>query len=365
MEPTYYPSQPYPQPAYYPPQPPAPPSFRARRVNLPRRQGRAALNKTSAIVLAQSVLALALQIPLMALCMSMGVNIMGDNLLLTLFTAALSPLATGLPALIYLLASRPDWNQVLRFQKVGFFSAIPWVLAGLALSLAGNYPAFFVETLLEYLGAAPSPEVLGQGDSWLNFGLEFLGVAVLVPLVEEFAFRGVIFSTLEKHGTGFAIVGSSLIFGLAHMDPSSVVFASIAGLGMALVYAKTRNLWVSVAIHALNNGIATFESYRGLLHLSEWGDTLLVALLSIVPVVLGMASFIFLMVRGHRRKTARQELPALPPISGQPGWFVQAPAQTATPSRLSAGSAAVCLLTAPVLWGLVLVAALECVSRFL
>lgn len=363
MEPTYYPSQPYPQPAYYPPQPPAPPSFRAKQVNLPRRQGRAALNRTSAIVLAQTVLALALQIPLMTLCMSMGVNILGDNLLLTLFTAALSPLATGLPALIYLLASRSDWNQVLRFQKVGFFSAIPWVLAGLALSLAGNYPAFFVESLLEYLGAAPHSQVLGQGDSWLNFGLELLGVAVLVPLVEEFAFRGVIFSALEKHGTAFAIVGSSLIFGLAHMDPSSVVFASIAGLGMALVYAKTRNLWVSVAIHALNNGIATFESYRGLLNLSEWGDTLLVALLSLIPVVLGMASFIFLLVRGHRRKTAPQELPALPPVSGQPGWSVQAPA--AAPSRLSAGSVSVCLLTTPVLWGLVLVAALECVSRFL
>ncbi len=371
MEPTYYPPQPqpYPQPACYPPQPAAP-SFRAKRIHTPRRQGRAALNKTSAIVLAQSALGLALQVPIMALCLSMGVDILGDKLLLTLFTAALSPLATGLPALIYLLASKADWNQVLHFQKVGFFSAIPWVLAGLGLSLAGNYPAFFLETLLEYLGAAPPPDVLGQGDSWLGFGLEFLGVAVLVPMVEEFAFRGVIFSTLEKHGTGFAIAGSSLIFGLAHMSPSSVIFATIAGLGMALVYAKTRNLWVTVAIHALNNGIATFESYLGLLNLGEVKESLLIALLSIVPMVLGTAAFIFLLVRGHRRKLTRQgqlALPAQLSPAPQPDFQppAQLPLQPQAPARLKAGSGILCLLSSPVLWGLVLVMALETLTMFL
>lgn len=362
MEPTYYPPQSYsqPQPAFFAPQP-APPSFRAKRVHTPRRQGRAALNKASAIVLAQTVLAIALQLPLMAFCLSMGVNILGDNLLLTLYTAAFSPIATGLPALIYLLASKTDWNQALRFQKLGFFPAIPWVLAGLGLSLAGNYPASLVEALLEYLGASPPTDLLGQGTSWLNFGLEFLGVAVLVPLVEEFAFRGVIFSALEKHGTGFAIVGSSAIFGLAHMSPSSVVFAATAGLGMALVYAKTRNLWATVAIHALNNGIATFESYMGLLHLGRHNEEILQILLSVVPILLGALSFILLLVRGRRKKTARQEQLALP--APQPLPFPQGSPQQA--SGLKAGSALLCLLTAPVLWGLVLLTAIETLSQFL
>lgn len=365
MQPTYYPPQSYPQPqpVFYPPQP-APPSFQAKRVNMPRRWGRASLNKASAIVLAQSVLGIALQLPFLAFSFSVSFDFIQDDLFLTLFTAALSPIATGLPAFIYLIVSKTNWNQALQFQKVGFFRAIPWVLAGWALCLAGNYPASMVETLLEHLGAKPPANILGQGSSWLNFGLEFLGVAVLVPLVEEFAFRGVIFSALEKHGTGFAIVGSALIFGLAHMLLNSVVFAAIAGLGMALVYAKTRNLWVTVAIHALNNGLATFESYIGLLHLGELKEMLLQILLSIVPMVLGTIAFIILLVRGHRRKLTQQPQLALPAPLTHPA----APAQSIQreePSSLKAGSAVLCFLTAPVLWGLFLVAIVDTLTMFL
>ena len=40
--------------------------------------------------------------------------------------------------------------------------------------------------------------------------------------------------------------------------------------------------------------------------LGEVKESLLIALLSIVPMVLGTAAFIFLLVRGHRRKLTRQ-----------------------------------------------------------
>lgn len=346
---------PYPYPAQ-PAAVPRPASFQPKRRD-PRKHGaRMALNQTAAIVLVQTLLGLLLQLVVLAICWgaSLSLDLLTDSFAMVLLTTALSPLATGLPALGWLLISKPDWNQVLRFERVGFFSSLLWVFAGLGLSLAGNYPAMLVDALLNRLGAKEPFQTLGQGDSWVNLAVEFFGVAILVPLVEEFAFRGAIFSTLEKYGGGFAIVGSALIFGMAHLNPSSVVFASIAGLGMALVYAKTRNLWLTVAIHALNNGIAVVGSYSGLLGLSDGGKSLFEALLMIIPVALGTVSFMILLVIGHRKKQAAQRQPQPQPQLSPPAL-----------APMRGGETAVCLLSAPLLWGLFVLCLAQALILFL
>lgn len=340
-----------PQPQWYPPQP-APPAFRLKRKD-PRKQGaRLAVNQTAAIVLVQSLLSVLISFVMLAVYWAMP-HLVNDDLATSLYVSALSPLATALPAVGYLLICKSDWNMSLRFEKVGFFPAILWVFAGLGLSLTANYPAQVVDALLKGMGAHEPAQVLGQGDGWVNFAVELFGVAILVPIVEEFAFRGVIFSALQKHGTGFAVVGSALIFGMAHLQLSSVVFAFIAGLGMALVYAKTRNLWLTAVIHALNNGISIIESYTHLLGLNQAQSELLATLLMIVPVALGTVSFIILLIIGHRKKQARQE--AQPPVSAAPTVL----------SPLNGGETAVCLLTSPLLWGLFVLSLAQTLMMFL
>lgn len=312
-----------------------------------------ALNYAAAIVLVQSLISVAIQFPVMLICAQFGIDILNDSLFLTLFTGSLSPLATGVPALVYLFIRKLRWNDVLRFEKVGFFHSLLWVFTGLGICLAANYPSQIVQAALEGIGARNPNEILSQGDGWLNLLVEFIGVAVLVPLVEEFAFRGVIFSTLEKFGTGFAIAGSAVIFGIAHLNLSSVIFASIAGLGMAIVYAKTRNIWITVAIHALNNGISVIGSYGKLFGFSLLQQNLFQSLLMIIPVVLGTASFVALLIIGHRKKQAAQK--EVRPVSPAPPAF----------SPLGGGATAVCLISAPLIWGLVVLMAAETLMLFL
>lgn len=84
-----------------------------------------------------------------------------------------------------------------------------------------------------------------------------LAVVVLAPLAEEALFRGLLFGGLaSRWGVWPAALLSAAIFGAAHLNLSLWLPLSVAGLLLALVYARTRSLWSSTAAHATLNGLS-------------------------------------------------------------------------------------------------------------
>ncbi len=84
-----------------------------------------------------------------------------------------------------------------------------------------------------------------------------LAVVVLAPLAEEALFRGLLFGGLAaRWGTWPAAILSAAIFGAAHLNLSLWLPLSVAGLLLALVYARTRSLWSSTVAHATLNGLS-------------------------------------------------------------------------------------------------------------
>jgi membrane protease YdiL (CAAX protease family) len=49
-----------------------------------------------------------------------------------------------------------------------------------------------------------------------QFAVNFITIAVLGPVYEEFVYRGVGYGLLERFGTGTAIVVTGVLFGLVH-----------------------------------------------------------------------------------------------------------------------------------------------------
>lgn len=85
----------------------------------------------------------------------------------------------------------------------------------------------------------------------------FLTVVIAAPILEELIFRGIILDGfLKRYSPVKAILLSSLLFGLIHINPSQVVFASLMGLMLGWIYWKTGSLLLSVFIHFVNNGLA-------------------------------------------------------------------------------------------------------------
>lgn len=77
--------------------------------------------------------------------------------------------------------------------------------------------------------------------------------AVLPALVEELLFRGCIFRGIPDKKT--AIIVSSVLFALLHMNFNQMSYAFFMGIFFALAVAVTDNLSMSIAMHLLFNSI--------------------------------------------------------------------------------------------------------------
>ncbi len=78
---------------------------------------------------------------------------------------------------------------------------------------------------------------------------------LFVCVAEEAFFRGVIQEQLSRYGEIMAVAVSGLLFGAAHLGGGWQfgVLASVAGLGYALLYARTRRIEIPIAAHFLLN----------------------------------------------------------------------------------------------------------------
>lgn len=84
--------------------------------------------------------------------------------------------------------------------------------------------------------------------------------AVLPAVLEEWAFRGVLLKNMLPYGRGGAIVISSILFGIAHIDPPSIISAIAFGLFLGACYEYTGSIIIPMTIHFINNAIFVIGS---------------------------------------------------------------------------------------------------------
>lgn len=95
-----------------------------------------------------------------------------------------------------------------------------------------------------------NPTTWGGGISAL------LALVLVAPVTEELLFRGWLLRDLEnRYGTAPALIWSSLLFGLVHLEPSAVVYATVGGFVLGAVALRTRSTLGSIAMHAGVNAL--------------------------------------------------------------------------------------------------------------
>ena len=95
--------------------------------------------------------------------------------------------------------------------------------------------------------------------SFLNQPLPLLILSnvVLGPAAEELIFRGLTFRRMDfRIGMKFALIVSSLLFGIYHANMLQLIYAFITGIICALCYKKCNSLYVSIIIHMAVNALA-------------------------------------------------------------------------------------------------------------
>ena len=114
--------------------------------------------------------------------------------------------------------------------------------------------------------SAPESNIILDG--WHRFLIALIVVAVLPSVIEELLFRGLILHSLLPFGRWTAIILSSAMFSLFHLSPAQTVYQFIFGVVLALVYLRTRNMFVPMLLHFVNNAtIITILFFGG-----DWAD---------------------------------------------------------------------------------------------
>lgn len=86
-----------------------------------------------------------------------------------------------------------------------------------------------------------------------------LSISVFGPILEEVMFRGAIQGyIMRKTGKPWlSILLASLVFGIFHMNPVQIAYASMLGVVLGWIYYRTGSLLSVIVGHVLNNSMAT------------------------------------------------------------------------------------------------------------
>lgn len=102
----------------------------------------------------------------------------------------------------------------------------------------------------------------------VRYVVAFLAIFT-APLVEEFVYRGLLYSPLKRAiGMGGAVISATLLFALVHVPQYWGAWASLTGLlllslALTFIRAKTRSIFPCVAIHTLFNSIGAIGIIAG------------------------------------------------------------------------------------------------------
>lgn len=223
-------------------------------------------------------------------------SLLAENILrfLELFSYCISFL---LPAMGLIAMVKIPLRVALPARRFSPSNALLFLPVALAVSAVGVWLSPLITLLLQGMGFRAALPGLTLPSDPVGIVL-FLLSSVLAPaFVEEVVFRGAIMQPLRRFGDGFALVVSSVLFGVLHLYPQKIPMAFLMGLVLGFAVLRTGSLWASVLIHLANNALAALMSALELWLPQETMQTVLCFLYGGYLVV-GVLCFAWLL---HRR----------------------------------------------------------------
>lgn len=87
-----------------------------------------------------------------------------------------------------------------------------------------------------------------------GFGVQILCLGIIIPVAEEFFFRGIIFRRYRLFtGLGPALVWSTILFSAAHGNMVQMIYAAILGVFLGYVYDKFGTIFAPICMHVFVN----------------------------------------------------------------------------------------------------------------
>ncbi len=139
------------------------------------------------------------------------------------------------------------------------FTAIKGKVLFVAVALV-FFSMLFLNNLVQFVDIYyPIPDLMEDTFESLSHNpLGILSMTLLAPILEEVMFRGAIQGYLMRNYKNpyVGILVASLVFGVFHLNPIQVIYASLLGFILGWIYYRTGSLLPVVIGHVLNNSLA-------------------------------------------------------------------------------------------------------------
>lgn len=136
------------------------------------------------------------------------------------------------------------------------------VIFTLCVIYAGNVLSSAVSEVFSHLGYSISTDFPIYSDI-PSIITSFVHLVILPPLLEEILMRRFVLGSVLPFGKSGAVIFSSLMFALFHMNLMQMPFAFLCGLIFGYFTVKTGSVFFAVLLHFLNNLSAFVLSYIG------------------------------------------------------------------------------------------------------
>ncbi len=193
------------------------------------------------------------------------------------------------PVYLYSKKRKFDQSEIFRLKFVNPAFYLSALIAGVGGTLLAVSVAVLQNIFIPFDRNSDIIKIMKEIQDERGMLLSFIVLALAPAICEEIMFRGILLKAFEKEGKVRAIVLSSLLFGIFHLDSSRVLPTAILGLVMGWMVWTTGSIWSGVLIHFLNNSIVVVLARVSSIGTEDTGGSWIAAFILIVP-----AAFLFL-----------------------------------------------------------------------
>lgn len=207
--------------------------------------------------------------------------------------------------LLFCLIFKFKLNVALPFNRDKKDNMFLLIIAGYAICTISNFAVSILNENLSLFSYENTTGVTLGADTIQDKILYFICIAIVPAITEEFCFRGVLLNYLRKYGDYFAVLVSSILFGLVHGNFVQMPFAFIVGLVCGFLVIHTNSMLPAIILHLLNNGISVIEDIVSSLTNNTVSNIFSTAVLFILTLA-GFIAIIILAKRGISLKAKNQ-----------------------------------------------------------
>lgn len=193
-------------------------------------------------------------------------------------------------ALLGLKWSKTKFSSLIQTKNFSFGQTLKYCVCAIFIQYVAAIFSMGISDIIDKYGY--SIDVMddsAMAQTTLGMVLMIIYTCIIAPVTEELFYRGMLLKTFSKANQRFAIIASSVFFGLAHGNIRQFLLAFLLGIFLSHITMKHNSLLPSVIVHIFVNSLSTIINE---LSERELGDNFLMVI-NIIYMLIAIAGIAF------------------------------------------------------------------------